>query len=129
MSRHALRTGGLRTGALRSAALLAAALVLTSCGSDSTDDTAAEGTDPTAYLAAYTCDKIPSPETQWAGQNINRVCDPAYEEMLADLPGGVVVEVDVKRQGRSLNGDRLKAPLPEAAVGFGKLRGVRRKWR
>ncbi|EPX86368.1 ABC-type dipeptide transport system, periplasmic component [Rubellimicrobium thermophilum DSM 16684] len=44
-----------------------------------------EGTDPTSYLAAYTCDKIPSPETQWQGQNINRVCDPAYEEMLAQF--------------------------------------------
>ncbi|GAA4729586.1 iron-siderophore ABC transporter substrate-binding protein [Modestobacter marinus] len=43
MSRHALRTG-----ALRGTALLAAALVLSSCGSDSTDDTAAEGADPTA---------------------------------------------------------------------------------
>ncbi|NAZ35352.1 peptide ABC transporter substrate-binding protein [Rubellimicrobium sp. CFH 75288] len=44
-----------------------------------------EGTDPTSYLAAYTCDKIPSPETQWQGQNINRVCDPAYEELLAQF--------------------------------------------
>jgi peptide/nickel transport system substrate-binding protein len=46
-----------------------------------------EGTDPTSYLAAYTCDKIPSPETQWQGQNINRVCDPAYEELLAQFQG------------------------------------------
>ncbi|MCZ2821614.1 iron-siderophore ABC transporter substrate-binding protein [Modestobacter sp. VKM Ac-2977] len=38
----------LRRGAVRGTALLAAALVLTSCGgSDSSDDTAAEGTDPT----------------------------------------------------------------------------------
>jgi peptide/nickel transport system substrate-binding protein len=43
------------------------------------------GTDPQAYLAQYTCDKIPSPETQWQGQNINRYCDPAYEEVLAQL--------------------------------------------
>jgi peptide/nickel transport system substrate-binding protein len=44
-----------------------------------------EGTDPTSYLAAYTCDKIPSPETQWQGQNNNRVCDPAYEAILAEF--------------------------------------------
>lgn len=43
------------------------------------------GTDPQAYLANYTCDKIPSPETQWQGQNINRYCDQAYEELLAKL--------------------------------------------
>ncbi|WP_226780533.1 peptide ABC transporter substrate-binding protein [Oceaniglobus trochenteri] len=44
-----------------------------------------DGTDPEAYLAAYTCDKVPSPETQWQGENINRFCDPAYEELLAEL--------------------------------------------
>ncbi|MBP1804563.1 peptide ABC transporter substrate-binding protein [Rubellimicrobium aerolatum] len=44
-----------------------------------------EGTDPTSYLAAYTCDKIPSPENNWQGQNMNRVCDPAYEELLAQF--------------------------------------------
>ncbi|NDV00380.1 peptide ABC transporter substrate-binding protein [Pseudoroseicyclus tamaricis] len=43
------------------------------------------GTDPEAYLGAYTCDKIPSPETQWQGENINRYCDPAYEELVAEL--------------------------------------------
>ena len=43
------------------------------------------GTDPEAYLGAYTCDKIPSPETQWQGENINRYCDPAYEALVAEL--------------------------------------------
>ncbi|MGZ9809735.1 peptide ABC transporter substrate-binding protein [Pseudoroseicyclus sp. H15] len=43
------------------------------------------GTDPEGYLGAYTCDKIPSPETQWQGENINRYCDPAYEELVAEL--------------------------------------------
>jgi peptide/nickel transport system substrate-binding protein len=55
-----------------------------------------EGTDPTSYLAAYTCDKIPSPETSWQGQNINRVCDPAYEEMLAQFQG----TADQEERGR-----------------------------
>jgi peptide/nickel transport system substrate-binding protein len=44
-----------------------------------------EGTDPQAYLAAYTCEKIPSPATQWQGENINRVCDPAYTAMVEEL--------------------------------------------
>lgn len=44
-----------------------------------------EGNDPQSYLAAYTCDKIPSPATQWQGENINRICDPAYEAMVAEM--------------------------------------------
>jgi len=44
-----------------------------------------DGTDPEAYLAAYTCDKAPRPETQWQGENINRFCDPAYDAMVAEL--------------------------------------------
>jgi peptide/nickel transport system substrate-binding protein len=44
-----------------------------------------DGTDPEAYLAAYTCDKAPRPENQWQGENINRFCDPAYDAMVAEL--------------------------------------------
>ncbi|QYK40413.1 MAG: peptide ABC transporter substrate-binding protein [Paracoccaceae bacterium] len=44
-----------------------------------------DGTDPTSYLSAYTCDKAPRPETQWQGENINRFCDPAYDAMAAEL--------------------------------------------
>ena len=44
-----------------------------------------EGNDPQAYLSAYACDKIPSPATGWQGENINRICDPAYEAMIAEL--------------------------------------------
>jgi peptide/nickel transport system substrate-binding protein len=61
-----------------------------------------EGTDPTSYLAAYTCDKIPSPETGWQGQNINRVCDPAYEEMLAEFQATADQE-ERGRLARALN--------------------------
>ncbi len=43
------------------------------------------GTDPEGYLAQYTCDKAPRPETQWQGQNINRFCDPAYDALIAEL--------------------------------------------
>jgi peptide/nickel transport system substrate-binding protein len=44
-----------------------------------------DGSDPQAYLSAYTCDKAPRPETQWQGENINRFCDPAYDAMVAEL--------------------------------------------
>jgi peptide/nickel transport system substrate-binding protein len=61
-----------------------------------------EGTDPTSYLAAYTCDKIPSPETNWAGANINRVCDPVYEEMLAQFQA-TADEAERSRLAKALN--------------------------
>ncbi len=44
-----------------------------------------DGTDPESYLAMYTCDKAPRPETQWQGENINRFCDPAYDALVAEL--------------------------------------------
>jgi len=44
-----------------------------------------DGTDPEPYVAQYTCDKIPSPESQWQGENINRFCDPAYDALVAEL--------------------------------------------
>lgn len=55
-----------------------------------------EGTDPTPYLAAYTCDKIPSPASSWGGQNVNRVCDPAYEALLAEFQA----TADAEERGR-----------------------------
>src|SRR5690606_26400502 len=51
-----------------------------------------DGTDPQTYLAGYTCDKQPSPETQWQGENVNRYCDPAYDELLAKL--GTTADLD-----------------------------------
>lgn len=44
-----------------------------------------DGTDPEAYLSQYKCDKIPSPATQWQGENINRFCDPAYDALAAKM--------------------------------------------
>ncbi len=44
-----------------------------------------DGTDPEAYLAQYTCDKAPKPESQWQGENINRYCDPAYDALIVEL--------------------------------------------
>jgi len=44
-----------------------------------------DGTDPEPYLAQYTCDKAPSPETQWQGENINRFCNKDYDALVAEL--------------------------------------------
>ncbi|WP_386681163.1 peptide ABC transporter substrate-binding protein [Loktanella sp. R86503] len=44
-----------------------------------------DGTDPASYLASYTCEKAPRPDTGWQGENINRYCDPAYDELVAEL--------------------------------------------
>ena len=52
-----------------------------------------DGTDPQSYLSAYTCDKAPSPATQWQGENINRFCDPAYDAMVAELQQTADIEL------------------------------------
>ncbi|MCZ8336140.1 MAG: peptide ABC transporter substrate-binding protein [Rhodobacteraceae bacterium] len=44
-----------------------------------------DGTDAEPYMAQYLCDKIPGPDNQWQGENINRFCDPAYEALKATL--------------------------------------------
>ena len=54
-----------------------------------------DGTDPEAFLAQYKCDKIPSPATQWQGENINRFCDPAYDALAVELSA----TADVAKRG------------------------------
>ncbi len=44
-----------------------------------------DGTDPEPYLAQYTCDKAPRPETQWQGENVNRYCSAEYDALVAEL--------------------------------------------
>ncbi len=44
-----------------------------------------ESPDPESYLAQYLCSKIPSPETQWQGENINRFCSADYDALHAEL--------------------------------------------
>ena len=36
-------------------------------------------------MAQYLCDKIPGPENQWQGENVNRFCDPAYDALVKEL--------------------------------------------
>jgi peptide/nickel transport system substrate-binding protein len=44
-----------------------------------------DGTDPEPYLAQYLCNKIPGPDNQWQGENINRFCDPAYDALSVEF--------------------------------------------
>ena len=44
-----------------------------------------DGTDPEPYLAQYTCEKAPSPASQWQGENINRFCDEEYDALVVEL--------------------------------------------
>ena len=55
-----------------------------------------DGTDPEAYLSAYTCNKIPRPESQWQGENINRICSPEYEAMIVEL--GRTADLEKRRE-------------------------------
>ncbi|MFQ1700213.1 peptide ABC transporter substrate-binding protein [Loktanella agnita] len=60
------------------------------------------GTDPQAYLGAYLCDNIPSPDTQWQGENINRFCDPEYDALWAEM--AATADLDERgRIGKQLN--------------------------
>ena len=44
-----------------------------------------DGTDPESFMAGYLCSKIPGPDSQWQGDNINRYCDAAYDAKWAEL--------------------------------------------
>ncbi len=43
------------------------------------------GADPQGYFSTGLCDKAPTPEKQWQGENISRYCDPAYDALFAQL--------------------------------------------
>lgn len=41
-----------------------------------------KGQDPEAFLGNWSCGNIPSPATQWQGNNIQRFCSEDYEELI-----------------------------------------------
>lgn len=51
-----------------------------------------DGTDPESYLAEHVCDKIPRPETQWQGTNMNRYCNPEYDRLVKELSAATGVD-------------------------------------
>lgn len=50
------------------------------------------GTDPENYMLRWTCDKMPSPKSQWIGQNMPRYCDPEYDALAAKLSKTAALE-------------------------------------
>lgn len=42
-----------------------------------------DGTDPESYMANWACKQIPSPDTQWQGNNMPRYCNADYDAMVA----------------------------------------------
>ncbi|MEQ8254939.1 peptide ABC transporter substrate-binding protein [Roseovarius confluentis] len=44
-----------------------------------------DGTDPEAYMASWTCERIPTPENQWQGTNMPRYCNEAFDALSAEL--------------------------------------------
>ena len=43
------------------------------------------GVDPQSYMAGWRCSDIPSPETQWQGQNVPRFCSEEYDALVDKL--------------------------------------------
>ncbi|MTJ03387.1 MAG: peptide ABC transporter substrate-binding protein [Sediminimonas qiaohouensis] len=58
------------------------------------------GTDPQAYLGNYLCDKAPTPESQWQGENVSRFCDPEYDALHAKLTetAGIDKRAEIAKQ-------------------------------
>lgn len=44
-----------------------------------------DGTDPEAYMANWTCNEFPRPETQWQGNNMMRFCSEEYDALVAEM--------------------------------------------
>jgi len=63
------------------------------------------GVDPEAYMAQWRCADIPTPATQWQGQNIDRFCDPAYDALVAEMARTGKLE-DRARLAKAMN-DKL----------------------
>jgi len=72
------------------------------------------GTDPEVYLANWRCSEIPSPATNWLGQNNVRYCNPAYDALVAELAQTADFEtrtVIAKRLNDMLVNDGALMPL------------------
>ena len=50
------------------------------------------GTDPENYMNRWLCANMPSPETQWIGQNMPRFCNPEYDALSKKLAVTAAIE-------------------------------------
>jgi peptide/nickel transport system substrate-binding protein len=60
------------------------------------------GTDPQAYLGNGLCDKAPSPDSQWQGENISRFCMEEFDALHTELTKTADIG-ERSRIGRELN--------------------------
>ncbi|TFL17364.1 peptide ABC transporter substrate-binding protein [Jannaschia formosa] len=70
------------------------------------------GTDPQAYLGGELCNKIPSPATQWQGENIPRFCMEEYDALWNELArtSGVEARAEIAKalnDMQIMNGARI----------------------
>lgn len=83
-----------------------------------------DGTDPEAYMAGQTCDKIPRPESQWQGENIARICIPEYDALVAELSktGDLAARAEIVKKLNNMvtNDSHMIIPL----VDRGRVTGV-----
>ena len=50
------------------------------------------GVDPEAYMNSWVCAEVSTPDNNWLGANVPRYCDPAYDELAAQMGQTAVLE-------------------------------------
>lgn len=89
------------------------------------------GTDPEAYMAGWTCNKIPNDKNAWQGANSTRYCSKDYDQIVAELsktPGEAARGALAKKLNNLLVNDGAIIPLVyrgEVAARSISLDGVR----
>ncbi|WP_370312889.1 peptide ABC transporter substrate-binding protein [Sagittula sp.] len=90
-----------------------------------------KGQDPEAFLGNWSCANIPSPATQWQGNNIQRFCSEEYEALIAEFRTAASLE-ERGRIAREMNDMLVESytiiPLIHRSILSGKaktLEGVR----
>ncbi|QFT93317.1 Oligopeptide-binding protein AppA precursor [Roseovarius sp. THAF9] len=58
-----------------------------------------DGTDPEAYMASWTCERIPTPDNQWQGTNMPRYCNDAFDALVSKMreTGGLEDRAELAR--------------------------------
>ena len=72
------------------------------------------GVDPEAYLANWTCNRMPGPDSQWQGENIPRWCNPEFDALAREFAGtaGLEARAEIaKRMNDMLMQDYVMIPL------------------
>ena len=60
------------------------------------------GTDPEAYMAGWSCSEMPQKSNKWAGNNMPRWCNPAYDALAAKMSKTAALK-DRIRMAKAMN--------------------------